>query len=125
MTKFPTPLLGKNLCNFEDFPLAKNILARLGGDEFVVLGFAEEGERFGLRLRDHFRKALEDRNARTSRPYRLNLSLGMSLGRGEMGDVELLVREADDAMYAEKMAQRLRRLRKEHGDRAFFPPPEE
>ena len=24
MTKFPTPLLGKNLCNFEDFPLAKN-----------------------------------------------------------------------------------------------------
>ena len=101
------------------------VLARLGGDEFVVLGFAEEGERFGLRLRDHFRKALEDRNARTSRPYRLNLSLGMSLGRGEMGDVELLVREADDAMYAEKMAQRLRRLRKEHGDRAFFPPPEE
>ena len=26
MTKFPTPLLGKNLCNFEDFPLAKNKL---------------------------------------------------------------------------------------------------
>ncbi len=100
----------------------ERILARLGGDEFVVLGVAEDDEQFGFSLLERFRRALAERNAHTVRPYLLDPSLGMAQGKEEMGDVELLVRWADDAMYEEKAAMHLRRLRKERGNRPVISP---
>jgi GGDEF domain-containing protein len=70
----------------------------------------------------HFRNVLEERNALTPRPYRLEPSLGTALGSGDLGEVELLVRRADDAMYEEKMARRLRRLKRDRPGGSFSAP---
>ena len=98
------------------------IRARLGGDEFAVLGMADDRDHFGPHLVGHFRNVLEERNALTPRPYRLEPSLGTALGSGDLGEVELLVRRADDAMYEEKMARRLRRLKRDRPGGSFSAP---
>ena len=87
---------------------ANDLVARLGGDEFTVL------------LRDVENDASVERLARRilatlARPYMLagaqtftSASLGVTLYPRDGGDVETLLRNADQAMYAAKRAGRNR-----------------
>ncbi len=70
----------------------------------------------------HFRNVLEERNALTPRPYRLEPSLGTALGSGDLGEVELLVRRAIFSSYMASSARRLRRLKRDRPGGSFSAP---
>jgi diguanylate cyclase (GGDEF)-like protein len=81
-----------------------DIVARLGGDEFVALAHvARDVEALRSRLRGH----LDQFNARSDRPYMLDLSIGATLIDVASDDaIEDLIARADAAMYEEKRASK-------------------
>ena len=83
-----------------------DVLSRLGGDEFAVLAIDA-----GPADADLCRHRLEDRlrafNAAESRSYQLSLSVGVvKVEQDTTQTVEELLRQADQLMYAQKVARR-------------------
>ena len=86
------------------------LLARYGGDEFVIVlnGYSEDGIREYI---DKIRNAIGQYNARYTRAYKLDASIGYFLETdAEKASLELLVELADKNMYQikreKKAAQR-------------------
>ncbi len=76
-------------------------LARYGGDEFVFViksRFEEEVKN----LRRDIIKAIEERNARTTKPYRLSVSIGYAVYDHDKDTLETLMAKADEMLYNEK-----------------------
>ena len=79
---------------------AMNLAARYGGDEFVVLlsdAHAEGAEIFIERVCETFDEKMEGLGRGT-----LNVSAGLAVYRKEMPDSNVLLREADEALYRDK-----------------------
>jgi diguanylate cyclase (GGDEF)-like protein len=83
-----------------------DIIARIGGDEFVVLAVgnaADSGNVMLGRLRD----TLRGYNIRERLPYRLSLSVGaVRVDAERAASIEDLLKEADQAMYADKRSRK-------------------
>lgn len=82
---------------------------RFGGDEFVIVARNTTDEEM-LRLREQVQQEIQKINARNredGEPYVLEVSIGVA-GRNctSIEDFEALVKEADAAMYEDKMAKR-------------------
>ncbi|MFI7541952.1 diguanylate cyclase domain-containing protein [Actinoplanes sp. NPDC049599] len=83
-------------------------VARLGGDEFVVLldGFAPpDGHE---RVREAITAAITEPFDIDGRQVGVGLSIGVALSTDDSADPDLLLREADAAMYREKASTRRR-----------------
>ena len=79
---------------------AMNLAARYGGDEFVVLlaGADAQGARaFIERVRTRFAAAVQELGYGP-----VGVSAGLAAHRADMADTDMLLREADDALYREK-----------------------
>lgn len=89
-----------------------DILARIGGDEFAVLMVQEHGEGADVEavvraVKERLARNLELWNERTNRSYRLAMSVGVAVARTAEGlSLDALLSEADQKMYAEKLAKR-------------------
>ncbi|HEY9282757.1 MAG TPA: GGDEF domain-containing protein [Pyrinomonadaceae bacterium] len=85
-----------------------DIIARLGGDEFVVLAVgnaADSGSIMAARLRENLRGY----NLRERLPYRLSLSVGvLRVDAERAASIEDVLKEADQAMYADKRGRKER-----------------
>ena len=88
-----------------------DMVARLGGDEFVVLLenlgadrvlAAVETEQVGHKLLERLNQPYEI----GQRPYRGTPSIGMTVFSGQSSSVDVLLRQADQAMYQAKAAGR-------------------
>lgn len=81
---------------------SSDILARVGGDEFAVLALRDTARK-ETDIVGRLRQALDAINARSLRPYRIVMSVGVSLWEPEnplsLGE---LMTEADKKMYREK-----------------------
>ncbi|MCB2187056.1 MAG: sensor domain-containing diguanylate cyclase [Deltaproteobacteria bacterium] len=85
---------------------AHDLVGRLGGEEFGVL-LPETGVQEGLAVAERLRESLAARTVET-RGGRLSVTASLGLGayRPETSDLEALLREADQALYAAKEAGR-------------------
>jgi diguanylate cyclase (GGDEF)-like protein len=83
-----------------------DVIGRVGGDEFSVL--LTEGALEGARIStDRLRASLLAINAAAQRPYQLSLSVGVGVYDPDQPTTfEGLMKQADQAMYAEKSARR-------------------
>jgi diguanylate cyclase (GGDEF)-like protein len=83
-----------------------DVIGRVGGDEFCVL--LTEGALEGARIStDRLRASLLAINAAAQRPYQLSLSVGVGVYDPDQPTTfEGLMKQADQAMYAEKSARR-------------------
>lgn len=82
-----------------------DIIARLGGDEFVSL--INDSSTNGDQIKKRIQAKVDDFNKNQNRPYKLSLSMGISIlpPTGEMS-IEELVALADRRMYAHKHERR-------------------
>jgi two-component system, cell cycle response regulator len=79
-----------------------DIIARVGGDEFAVLGIANALKNAHLIL-ERLSTKLAAFNNSGDRPYKISFSVGVApFSPGSGKSVQDLMREADEAMYAEK-----------------------
>ena len=85
-----------------------DIVARIGGDEFCAL-LTDASESSETLIRERLRRALEIRNSRPSRLYRLSVSVGIARITGPYG-LEYQLASADAQMYEQKRSKRT------HGD---------
>jgi diguanylate cyclase (GGDEF)-like protein len=86
-----------------------DVLARLGGDEFVVFAVDSSDEKA---IRARLTAELAAFNAGASAPFELAASVGTALSSpSSPSNIEALLREADENMYAEKQRRRASRLR--------------
>ena len=81
---------------------AKLFVCRYGGDEFLIAGCdCRQDEITNLRLQIH--QKLEEKNCSEHYPYVLSVSMGTANGIClDPGDIDRLLRIADEAMYDEK-----------------------
>jgi diguanylate cyclase (GGDEF)-like protein/PAS domain S-box-containing protein len=85
---------------------SSDIIARLGGDEFAVL-LVDTDEAQSRTLLARLNAAVDRRNAKTSRPYELVFSIGMSACRNpDHCDLAWLIATADEMMYRDKATHR-------------------
>jgi diguanylate cyclase (GGDEF)-like protein/PAS domain S-box-containing protein len=95
---------------------SSDILCRFGGDEFAALAVdtAEQGSEI---LTSRIRRNIEEWNAASSRPYRIDFSIGNAIfnpaknegARAGTSPFEAALRAADQAMYRDKNARRSQR----------------
>ena len=95
---------------------ASDILCRFGGDEFAALAVdtAEQGSEI---LAGRIRRNVEEWNASSARPYRIEFSIGNAIFdpaktegvRSGPSPFEDALRAADQAMYRDKSARRSQR----------------
>jgi two-component system, cell cycle response regulator len=85
---------------------ASDIVARIGGDEFCAL-LADASESSEILIRERLQRALEARNSRPGRAYRLSLSVGIAHLSGSAG-FEAQLAHADAEMYMQKRNKRAR-----------------
>lgn len=79
-----------------------DIVARIGGDEFVLLAIETDDDTAHVLLR-RLRERLDHFNAKSERPYRLSLSVGIAhFDPGKPRSLDDLMAEADARMYADK-----------------------
>jgi two-component system cell cycle response regulator len=95
---------------------ASDIIARIGGDEFCAL-LADASESNEILIRERLQRALEVRNRRSGRAYRLSLSVGIAHITGSAG-FEAQLAKADAEMYLQKRNKRAR----EHASGALHKP---
>ncbi len=85
---------------------ASDVIARFGGDEFVLL-LTNTGEAELDAVRTRLEGALAAHNAAAGREFALATSLGLtSWEPATSRPLPVLLKEADDAMYAEKRARK-------------------
>jgi diguanylate cyclase (GGDEF)-like protein len=82
------------------------ICARFGGDEYMVAIVTEERDS-DINFYDDYELLLQKRverfNKRGKKPYQLGVSVGTLYGKfGCLGDVDRLMKKADDSMYRQK-----------------------
>jgi diguanylate cyclase (GGDEF)-like protein len=83
-----------------------DVLGRLGGDEFVVL-LAEGSSEGAARALERLRASVDGFNQQAARPYRLSASVGLSWYEPDApAPVEVVIEQADRAMYADKLAKK-------------------
>lgn len=88
---------------------SSDILARLGGDEFVILGI-ETRENLKDVLLSRLTGQLEAFNHQGGRKYTISASFGVAhFFPGQFIEIDELVKEADKAMYEQKLAKKLAR----------------
>jgi diguanylate cyclase (GGDEF)-like protein len=81
-------------------------VARLGGDEFVILLPGTDGEKAST-IADIIRHQMRVWTQQSETAAGLDVSIGMALWVPDIGgDLDTLLREADDAMYKEKESKR-------------------
>lgn len=86
-----------------------DIVARLGGDEFVCL-FVDAEPGFVTTAGERIQMLVDRRNVGSNAPFRLALSLGgIAHGPEDERDLEQLLSEADDLMYADKQRRKAAR----------------
>ena len=95
---------------------SSDIRCRFGGDEFAALAVdtAEQGSEI---LTSRIRRNIEEWNAASSRPYRIEFSIGNAIfnpaknegARAGTSPFEAALRAADQAMYRDKNARRSQR----------------
>ena len=81
------------------------MVARIGGDEFCVLltSGSSDGASTGA---ERLRISLESANIAALRRYRLSVSVGIAIYEPDRPvSLEALMKQADDAMYAQKSAR--------------------
>ncbi|HQK26081.1 MAG TPA: GGDEF domain-containing protein, partial [Synergistaceae bacterium] len=89
-----------------------DLLARIGGDEFAVLMVQDRGEKWDgesacAQVKARLERNLELCHGRSSRPYRLAMSVGFAVAQKVQGiSLDALVAEADGKMYENKAAKR-------------------
>jgi diguanylate cyclase (GGDEF)-like protein/PAS domain S-box-containing protein len=91
----------------------EDTVARLGGDEFVILiarlaSERDAGGRAAMAIAEKVREALEQPFDIQGRPYNSGGSIGVTLLPKEGQTTDVLLREADTAMYRAKAAGRNR-----------------
>jgi diguanylate cyclase (GGDEF)-like protein/PAS domain S-box-containing protein len=88
-----------------------DIIARIGGDEFVVLTINASVSSSDA-LYSRLQESIRQHNAQTQQPFQLSLSCGVAAVNGDgPASIEDLLKQADDAMYADKR-------RKQHREEA-------
>ena len=81
-------------------------VARLGGDEFVILLSGADGER-ATAIASIIRQQMRAWTQQSETAAKLDVSIGVALWTPDIGgDLDTLLREADDAMYKEKESKR-------------------
>jgi len=88
---------------------SSDILCRYGGDEFAVLAVDAAGQGSNI-LKERVRKNLNDWNATSLKPYRIDFSIGLYIFDPSRHDREVsnanlfeeAIRKADEAMYEAK-----------------------
>ena len=80
----------------------EDTLARFGGDEFTVLIEDVEVSEDAMRVAERIVQALREPFTLEGRELYVGTSIGVGLGSGGMKDSEVLLREADTAMYRAK-----------------------
>ncbi|QJE02908.1 EAL domain-containing protein [Massilia forsythiae] len=81
---------------------AGDVLARLGGDEFIVLVEDVDGERGARQVADMLMQLFERPLQVGSHELFVSGSVGISLFPQDAGDLDMLIRNADVAMYQAK-----------------------
>lgn len=81
-----------------------DIVGRIGGDEFVALAHvSDDASALLRRIRAH----LDEFNAQSDRPYRVDFSVGTAIvDASSEEDIESLIGRADAAMYEEKRSRK-------------------
>ena len=83
-----------------------DIIARMGGDEFAIL-LVNPTERGVKAAQNRLQRNLDQFNARENGAYQLKVSIGMAELEPEVQtSIDVLMRLADERMYAEKERSR-------------------
>jgi len=87
----------------------EDTVARLGGDEFVVLleGLDSDSEQAKVQtdgIADKIRKTLSEEYILGNVRHQSSVSIGIKLFLGDQGNADLILKEADEAMYQAKKA---------------------
>jgi len=81
-----------------------DVIARLGGDEFAILCRSTPGEQMMQVIAKRMVEALRQPFLFEDRKVRVEASVGISFGNGLANEYELLMRQADVALYEAKAA---------------------
>ena len=80
-----------------------DIISRIGGDEFVVFSFENSSEGGAEVITDRLQKKIDEYNARSSRCFRLSLSMGIVYCEPDCRrPIADMLNEADQLMYEQK-----------------------
>ena len=93
----------------QEAAISGQIGARIGGDEFEVLFPCQDEEDVKNWVRV-FERSLANYNKKSHKPYEVYASLGYKMGIPGAGDtLESYMRESDDIMYHNKVANKMKR----------------
>lgn len=93
----------------QEAAVSGQIGARIGGDEFEVLFPCQDEEDVKNWVRV-FERSLDNYNKKSHKPYEVYASLGYKMGIPGAGDtLESYMRESDDIMYRNKVANKMER----------------
>ncbi|MCW2403543.1 diguanylate cyclase (GGDEF)-like protein [Sphingobium sp. B1D7B] len=81
---------------------SEDIVARLGGDEFVIVQFGLDKPEDATLLSDRVVRAIAQPFVIEGNRIRISTCIGTATARAEESHMEVLMREADEALYAAK-----------------------